>query len=215
MWEQKESEIAMRIVEKSGRTVDEAIAAALQELGVPSTRVKVDVLDEGKSGFLGIGARPAAVRVTLKESRSDRVERFLEDVCSAIGIDAKLSMREDVEYVHADLTGQETSLLIGHHGQTLDALQYLSNLVAAKVEGDGPRVLLDVEDYRKRREETLVRLASKLAERVVQTGEPMKLEPMSAHERRVIHLTLQENAAVGTTSEGDEPFRRVVIQPRR
>lgn len=205
----------MRIVEKSGRTVDEAVAAALQELGVPSTRVKVDVLDEGKGGFLGIGARPAVVRAMLKESRGDRVERFLEDICTAIGIDAQLSIREESEYLHADLIGRDSSLLIGHHGQTLDALQYLSNLVAAKVEGDGPRVLLDVEDYRKRREETLIRLAIKLAERVVQTGEPMKLEPMSAHERRVIHLALQENPAVGTTSEGDDPFRRVVIQPRR
>jgi spoIIIJ-associated protein len=205
----------MRLIEKTGRTVDEAVAAALQELGVPSTRVKVEVLDEGKGGFLGIGAKPALVRLTLRESRAEHLERFLGDVCSVMDVEAQLTVREDGDYLHADISGTEAGILIGYHGQTLDALQYLSNLVAAKAGEEGPRVLLDVEGYRKRREETLTRLATRLADQVKRNGEPMALEPMSAHERRVIHLALQENPFVSTSSEGDDPFRRVVIHLKR
>ncbi len=205
----------MKSIEKSGRNVDEAIAAALEDLGVPSTRVKVEVLDEGKGGFLGIGARPAVVRVTLRENRAERVERFLSDVCDAMSMEARVTVREDEEYLHADVYGKEAGMLIGHHGQTLDALQYLANLVAGKAGDEGPRVLLDVEEYRKRREETLTRLATRLAERVARSGEPVVLEPMSAHERRVIHLALQDNPSVATSSEGEDPFRRVVIQPKK
>ncbi|MDB4897303.1 MAG: jag [Firmicutes bacterium] len=205
----------MKALEKSGRTVDEAVAAAIEELGLPSHRVKVEVLDEGKGGFLGIGAKPALVRVTPTESRRERVELFLREVCDAMGVEVTISMQEQNEYLHVDVAGAEAGILIGHHGQTLDAMQYLVNLVASKVGDDGQRVLLDVEDYRKRREETLTRLATRLAERVKRNGESMVLEPMSAHERRVIHLALQENPDVVTTSEGEEPFRRVVIQLKR
>jgi spoIIIJ-associated protein len=205
----------MRSVEKTGRTVDEALAAALEELAVPSDRVKVDVLDEGKGGFLGIGAKPAVVRVTVRESRKEKVDQFLNDVCAAMEVDVTVSVKEDGEYLHADITGSESGILIGHHGQTLDALQYLLNLVASKVEEGGQRVVLDVEGYRKRREETLTRLATRLAERVRRSGESMVLEPMSAHERRVIHLALQDDPYVETGSEGEDPFRRVVIQPKR
>lgn len=205
----------MKSVEKSARSVDEAIAAALEELGVPSDRVSVEVLDEGKTGFLGIGARPAVVRVTLKESRRERVERFLTDLCEAMRLSVKISFDEDEEYIRVNVTGPEAGILIGHHGQTLDALQYLVNLVASKATDDGRRVLLDVEGYRKRREETLTRLATRMAERAIRSGDPVVLEPMSAQERRVIHLALQDNPKVTTGSQGEEPYRRVVIQPKR
>lgn len=205
----------MKVVEKTGRTVDEAIAAALDEMGVPSDRVRIEVLDEGKGGFLGIGAKPAVVRVTLRASRKERVEQFLDEICTAMEVDVQLEVREDKEYLYADINGREAGILIGHHGQTLDAMQYLLNLIASKVGDDNQRVVLDVEGYRKRREETLVKLATRLAERVHRIGEPMVLEPMSAHERRVIHLALQENPYVTTGSEGEDPFRRVVIQPKR
>lgn len=205
----------MKTIEKSGRTVDEAIAAALEELGVPSDRVKIEILDEGKGGFLGIGSRPAAVRVTLKENRAERIENFLGDICEAMEIGVHIEVREDSEYVHVDVTGQEAGILIGHHGQTLDALQYLCNLASARMGENGPRILLDVEGYRKRRSETLTNLATRLAERVIRTGESAALEPMSAQERRVIHLALQNHADVYTTSEGEEPFRRVVIHSKR
>jgi spoIIIJ-associated protein len=205
----------MKAVEKSGRTVDEAVVAALEELGVPSDRVKIDVLDEGKGGFLGIGARPAMVRVTVRELRKERVERFIADVCAAMNVDVSIEMTEDPEYLHVDVAGHEAGMIIGHHGQTLDAFQYLTNLVASKTGDEGQRVVLDVEGYRKRRVETLTRLATRLADRVKRSSEPMVLEPMTAHERRVIHLALQDNPSVVTTSEGEEPFRRVVIQPKR
>lgn len=204
----------MKSVEKTGRTVDEAIAAALEELGVPSERVRVEVLDEGKGGFLGIGARPAQIRATLKHNRKARVEEFIAEVCTAMEVDVELEVREDPEYLYVDVNGQEAGILIGHHGQTLDALQYLLNLVAGRGGEEGQRVLLDVEGYRKRREETLTRLASRLADRVRREGEPVSLEPMSAQERRIVHLALQDSPHVATTSEGDEPFRRVVIRPR-
>ena len=205
----------MKSVEKSGRTVDEAVAAALQELNVPVSRVSVEVLEEGKGGFLGIGARPFVVRVVVKESRAERVERFLGEICDTIGLEARISIQEGDEYLHVDVRAPEANILIGHHGQTLDALQYLTNLVASNSGEEGPRVLLDVEEYRKRREETLTRLAARLADRVRRTGEPMALEPMSAHERRVIHLALQDTPGVETASEGEDPFRHVVIYPSR
>ncbi|MBP2019499.1 spoIIIJ-associated protein [Symbiobacterium terraclitae] len=204
----------MRSVERSGRTVDEAVLAALEELGVPSDRVTIEVLDEGKGGFLGIGARPAVVRVTVKENRAERVEAFLADVCEAMGIGVRIETREDGEYIYVDVTGQEAGILIGHHGQTLDALQYLCNLVAGRSGQQGSRIVLDVEGYRRRRTETLTTLATRLAERVVRSGEPAVLEPMSAQERRVIHLALQDYPGVTTTSEGQDPFRRVVIQKK-
>ncbi|MGE5675759.1 MAG: RNA-binding cell elongation regulator Jag/EloR [Mycobacterium leprae] len=204
----------MKTVEKSGRTVDEALAAALVELRVPADRVAVEIVDEGKGGFLGIGARPAVVRVTPKQTRQERIERFLADLFQSMEVTAAVSVSGDADYLHVDVTGDEAGMLIGHHGQTLEALQYLLNLVGSKVEDGGPRVLLDVEGYRKRREETLMRLATRLADRVKRNGEPMVLEPMSAHERRVIHLALQDSPFVATTSEGEEPFRRVVIQPK-
>lgn len=204
----------MKQIEMSARTVDEAVGAALEELGVPSDRVTVEVLDEGKSGFLGIGARPAMVRVTKRASRAERVETYLGDICEAMEIGVHIELQEDEEYIRVDVSGQEAGILIGHHGQTLDALQYLCNLTATRLEEHGPRVLLDVEGYRKRRSETLTNLATRLAERVVRTGESSALEPMSAQERRVIHLALQDNPSVYTTSEGEEPFRRVVIRPK-
>jgi spoIIIJ-associated protein len=206
----------MKTIERAGRTVDEAIAAGLQELGVPSERVRVEVLDEGKGGFLGIGARPSLVRLTLKESRADRVEAFLNQVCGVMGLQATVNVTTESDHLQADVeAGDEGRVLIGHHGQTLDAIQYLCNLVASKAVADGPRILVDVEGYRKRRAETLNRLAARLAERVKRTGESTALEPMSAHERRVIHLALQDDPDVVTTSEGEDPFRRVVIQPKR
>lgn len=204
----------MRSVERSGRTVDEAVLSALEELGVPSDRVTIEVLDEGKGGFLGIGARPAVVRVTLKEDRAERAEAFLADVCEAMGIGVRIETRAEGEYIHVDVTGQEAGILIGHHGQTLDALQYLCNLVAGRGGQQGARIVLDVEGYRRRRTETLTSLATRLAERVARSGEPAVLEPMSAQERRVIHLALQDYPGVTTTSEGQEPFRRVVIQKK-
>lgn len=206
----------MRSVEKSARSVDEAVALALEELRVPSHRVKVEVLEEAKGGFLGlIGGKQAVVRVTVRETRAEKAEEWFRDVCRAMGVDVEVVVREQGDHIHVDITGQEAGMLIGHHGQTLEALQYLGNLTIARIDDESRRLLLDVEGYRKRREETLTRLASRLADRVKRTGESVALEPMSAHERRVIHMALQDDPTVVTGSEGDDPFRRVVIHPKR
>lgn len=235
----------MKTVEKSGRTVDEAVALALAELGVQLDRVTIEVVEEPKKGVLGlIGGKNAVVRVTLKEeaaavavprpdvapvapvsagstkaalseSKQERVERLLKDICRSMKVDCQVVVHSEGETIHADVTGAEAGILIGHHGQTLDAVQFLVNLISAKTHDDGVRVVVDVEGYRKRRDETLVRLATRLAERVQRTGEEMVLEPMTAQERRVIHMALADNPYVTTASEGDEPNRRVVITPRR
>lgn len=204
----------MRSVEKAARTVEEATALALQELGVEAAQAEVEVLEEARSGLFGLlGSRNAVVRVTLRETREQRVERFLGAVLDAMGVEATIQTREDAEALFVNVDGTEAGLLIGHHGQTLDALQFLTNLAASRVES-GARVVLDVEGYRRRREETLSRLASRLADRVRRSGERVALEPMSAHERRVIHMALAEHPHVATESEGEEPNRRVVIVPK-
>lgn len=203
----------MRSVETRGRTVEEAVARALEMLAMGEGDVEVEILESGRSGFLGLGSREAAVRVTVKETRPERAERFLRAVLAAMQVDLEVQCRETEEALYIDMMGREAGLLIGHHGQTLDSLQFLTNVAAAKA-GDGPRIVIDVEGYRRRRSDALTRLARRLAERVRRTGERLVLEPMNAQERRVVHLALAEDADVMTSSEGEEPNRRVVIAPR-
>lgn len=203
-------------VEKRGRSVEEAVAAALQELGVQAEQAEVEVLEVPARGLFGlIGSRDALVRVTVKESKEDLALRFLQDVARAIGLDVEISTRRDEDYVFFDVRGDELGILIGRRGQTLDALQYLTNLAVGRVSGERQRIVVDVEGYRRRREETLQRLAERLAEKVRRSGQSMELEPMSAHERRVIHLALQNSPYVTTYSEGEEPFRKVVIEAKK
>lgn len=208
----------MKSVEKTARTVDEAVALALEELGVERDRVVVEVLDEGQKGLLGLlGARHAQVRVRVQESKLELVERLMNDICRTMDLDLSVTVQTDPaeDYIRVEAFGNQAGILIGHHGQTLDALQFLLNVAANRVNDNSGRVLLDVEGYRKRRAETLTRLATRLAERVRRTGEAQVLEPMTAQERRIIHLALSDHPDVETTSEGNDPYRRVVIQPRR
>lgn len=203
-------------VEKRGRSVEEAVAAALQELGVDKEHVEVEVLEEPAKGLFGlIGTRDALVRVTAKETKEKVAFRFLRDVARAIGLDVEISARRDEEYLFFDIRGDELGILIGRRGLTLDALQYLTNLAAGRASNERQRIVVDVEGYRRRREETLQRLAERLAEKVRRSGQSMELEPMSAHERRVIHLALQNSPYVTTYSEGEEPFRKVVIEAKK
>lgn len=205
----------MRSVEKSARTVEEAVALALAELGADRDRAQVEVLDEGRSPLFGlIGGRNAVVRVTLRESRAERVERFLTEVSKAMGVDSTVRIIEERDVLRAELSGGDAGILIGRHGQTLEALQFLTNLVALRA-GDGPRVIVDAEGYRRRREEAVRRMALRTAEQVRRSGRRMVLEPMAAHERRLVHMALAGNPHVITSSEGEEPYRRVVVMPRR
>lgn len=209
----------LKSVEKSAKTVEEALAAALADLGVGEERVTVDVLEEPSKGLFGfIGGKPARVQVTLRPVDALAVGRqFLEDVFQSMKIDVELELAEAAEGgpVNINLRGEDLGILIGKHGQTLDALQYLANLAANRDAEEKIKLILDVEDYRRRREETLQRLALRLASKVKRLGEPVVLEPMTPHERKIIHMALQEDRRISTYSEGDEPNRKVVIAPKR
>lgn len=206
----------MRTVETSGRTVEEAVDAALRELGAARDRVEVEVLEEGTRGFLGIlGFREARVRVRLQfnpEEQNRKAREFLEGLLSRMNMECGLETRfgED-EILHINMTGSDMGTLIGRRGQTLEALQYLVNVVANRGEAEYQRILLDAEGYRERRAEVLRRLARRKARRVQETGQRVVLEPMNPWERRVIHLALRDMEGIETHSEGEDPNRRVII----
>ena len=259
-------------IEKSGKNVEEALKAALAELGASENDVDVEVLENPSKGFLGIiGVKPAKVRVTLKEKISPEVEpekisevteekfseevqqteeiiptveektevteekisevveenfnrdeviergkKFLSEVFAAMKIEVEINSATDESLVLFDLVGKNLGILIGKHGQTLDSLQYLLNLAANKP--DAPQKLhfiLDVENYRQRRTETLKNLAKGVAQQVWKTRKEIKLEPMNRHERRIIHTALQDNNKVETHSTGEEPYRCIVVSPKR
>lgn len=206
----------MTVVEKRGKNVEEATALALEELGATEDQVVIEVLDEPSKGLLGlIGNKGARVRVTLKESRVAAAERFLIDVTDAMGLEAEVSSTVEEGYAFVDLEGKDLGSLIGRHGQTLNALQYLANLASARGTTGMERIVLDVGGYRRRREETLRLLADRVADKVRRTGQSVSLEPMTAQERRVVHTALQDSPYVTTKSEGEDPYRRVVVLTKR
>lgn len=287
----------MAFVEKTGKSVDEAVAAALAELNVTADEAVVEVLEEAKKGFFGFGRKDARVRVSVKPAveektaeaapaaektvseaaadavaavkeaaavaaedfkkkaadakddavddaiaalnalKSERRERqnreprkynvsdeavaaakeFLQKIFNAMHIEVAMEkfINKNDGSVTFRLHGDDMGILIGKHGQTLDSLQYLTNLVANKNSNERVRVIIDVEDYRDRRIETLNRLAARLADKVKRTGERVALEPMNPHERKIIHMALQGDRRVTTLSEGDEPYRHVVIELKK
>ncbi|NLC67655.1 MAG: protein jag [Clostridiaceae bacterium] len=200
------------VLEKMGRTVEEAISRALDELKVERSQVDVEVLDEGNKGIFGlIGTKTARVRVTLKETPGERVKKFLDEVFEKMNLNVQMVVEEDDKAVYVKIEGEDSGIIIGRRGETLEALQFLSCLVVNNGKGDYKKVIIDIENYRKRREDTLVKLSHKLAERVIKSKKNITLEPMSPYERRIIHSTLQNNKYVKTYSIGDEPNRKVVI----
>jgi len=256
----------MAFVEMTAKTVDEAVAKALKELNITAEEAVVEVLEEGKKGFLGMFSKDAKVRVTAKEVAAPVVEEiiveevkveveteveetvkeeapaateeraarepkkfivndeavakareFLQKVFNAMKIEVVMEkfVNKNDGTVTFKLHGADMGILIGKHGQTLDSLQYLTNLVANKNSAERVRVIIDVEDYRDRRIETLNRLAYRLADKVKRSGERVALEPMSPHERKIIHMALQNDRRVTTLSEGDEPYRHVVIELKK
>lgn len=202
----------MKVLEFSGKTVEEALANALKELNVPKDRVDFKVVEEGSKGLLGLfGAKPAMIRVTVKKTAIDEAKRFLGGVLDAMEIVADIEVKEEAEILKINLSGPKMGLIIGYRGETLDSLQYLTSLVVNKG-NEYKRVILDTEGYRMKREETLKRLADKTAYKVRKYGRSMKLEPMNPYERRIIHSSLQGADKIKTYSIGDEPFRRVVVE---
>ncbi len=238
----------MEYMEFKGKTKNDAITEACRHFSIPSDKLDYEVVDEGKTGFLGMGARPAVIKARVKEEEkveeskpikldeepviatvkvaSEKVEdidveavssKFLADVFAAMGIGVNIEAKynDSLRTLEVDLSGDEMGVLIGKRGQTLDSLQYLISLVVNKGTNEYIRVKVDTENYRQRRRETLENLAKNIAYKVKRTRRPVSLEPMNPYERRIIHSALQNDKYVTTHSEGDEPFRRVVVTPKR
>ena len=259
------------VIEKTGKTVDEAIAAAAEELGVSEDELDVEILETPTKRLFGLfGETPAKIRAAIKEKESpaeiirneelgirneeppveekipaveeepaiepilepspveedaepfdrdkviDAAEDFLQDVFAAMGLEVIMKIEDDEEYgCLIDLSGKGLGVLIGRRGQALDALQYLLNLAVNRKSEERVHFTLDVEDYRRRREETLTKLAKSVADRAIKTRRDVKLEPMNRHERKIIHTVLQDNDRVETHSAGEEPYRYVIVSPRR
>ena len=247
----------MEYMEFKGKTKNDAITEACRHFSVPSDELDYEVIDEGKTGFLGMGSRPALIKARVKEEKQEVVEtverievpatehlpvdgettvneidkndayekidveavtkKFLMDVFAAMGISVEITAKYDEESktLEADLSGDEIGVLIGKRGQTLDSLQYLISLVVNKGTTEYIRVKVDTENYRQRRKETLENLAKNISYKVKRTRRPVSLEPMNPYERRIIHSALQNDKYVTTHSEGEEPFRRVVVTPKK
>jgi len=210
----------MEFIEVSAKTVSEAITEACQKLGVTSDKLEYEVVEEGSAGFLGIGAKPAVIKAAVKVEKvslEDIAKNFLVDVFAAMNMEVVITVKynEEEKEMDVDLAGDEMGVLIGKRGQTLDSLQYLVSLVVNKESDDYIRVKVDTENYRERRKETLENLAKNIAYKVKRTKRTVSLEPMNPYERRIIHSALQNDKYVTTHSEGEEPFRRVVVTLKR
>ncbi len=204
-------------VEFTAKTVDEALTEALIHFETTSEKIEYEVLEKESSGFIGLFSKPAKIRIRKKESVAENAVSFLEKVFEAMGLAVRIDMdfSEEENILSIDLSGEEMGVLIGKRGQTLDSLQYLTSLAVNKYTENYVKIKLDTEDYRNRRKETIENLAKNVASKVRKTRKPSYLEPMNPYERRLIHATLQEDKMVDTYSEGDEPFRKVVVVPSK
>ncbi len=228
----------MKSVETEGKTIEEAIAKACEKLNAPPEELEIDILANGSAGFLGlVGARKAQIRATLKKESAtspkrgvedgssishlsgdftaERGKRTLEDLLRLLELDASIDLQEDSEHILLNIKGDGSGLLIGRKGQTLDALEYLVNKIVQRDAPRGKRIIVDTENYRSRREESLIHLAQRLGERAKKLGRPVTISPMSAHDRRIIHLALQNDQSLRTRSTGGGLYRRLVITPEK
>ena len=205
----------MEYREFTGKTVDDALTNATVSLGVTSSEIKYEVIEEGSNGFLGIGSKDAVIKVVISgnEDPKEVAKDFLNGVFEAMQLEVNISMdlEEADNTLSIDLAGPEMGVLIGKRGQTLDSLQYLTNLAVNRSAENYTRVKIDTEDYRRRRKETLENLAKNMASKVKRTKKAVTLEAMNPYERRIIHSALQNDNNVSTHSEGEEPYRYVVI----
>lgn len=213
----------MEYKEFTAKTVNEAITDACQEFGVTSDRLVYEVVEKESSGFLGIGSKPATIKAAIKEeekvqlSFEDSAKVFLRDVFEAMNMEVAIEAKynEEEKSLDVDLSGDDMGMLIGKRGATLDSLQYLVSLVVNKNSEDYVRVKVDTENYRERRKETLENLAKNIAYKVKRTKRSVSLEPMNPYERRIIHSALQNDKYVTTHSEGEDPFRRVIVSLKK
>lgn len=201
-------------IEKKAKSVNEAVDAALAELGAAREDVTVEILEEGAKGFLGLGAKEAVVRVALKDVSLQAAKTFLSDIFKAMNLDVAIDAEKNENGIHIELSGDNMGIVIGKRGDTLDGLQYLTSLVINRDSEDYIKVSIDTENYREKRSEALLALSNRLADKVTKTGKKFTLEPMNPYERRIIHSNLQNSETVTTYSIGEEPYRKVVISPK-
>lgn len=205
----------MRDITAQGSNVEEAIQNALATLETTRDKVEVEVLDEGKKGIFGIGSRLAMVKVIEKEDGIQVAIDYLLDVATKMGAVITIDVEEVGKDVKLQIKGDSLGMLIGKHGQTLNALQYLTQLIANKTTSQYKNIIVNLGDYRERRHETLVILANKMADKALKTKRAVHLEPMPSFERKIIHAILSENEQIETHSEGRDPYRYIVIKPVR
>lgn len=207
----------MKSIEVEGKTVEEALNKALIELGTDRSKVDFEILDHGSKGLFNvIGVKPVKIRVSSKYDYIKEAREFIENILNCMEIDASIDVKERDDTIIINLSGEKMGVIIGYRGETLDSIQYLVSLVVNKVhELPHKKVILDTENYRSKREETLKGVAIKTANKVKKTRKVFKLEPMNPYERRIIHSALQDDIFVNTYSEGDEPFRRVVVELKK
>ena len=203
----------MDFMEFSAKTVEDALTEASVSLGIPSNELEYEVIEKGSTGFLGLGSKNAVIKVSKKVSVEESVKEFLSSVFHAMDMEVEIIVKvDDIEnLIDIELKGEDMGILIGKRGQTLDSLQYLTNLAVNKNSETYYKVKVDTEDYRKRRKETLENLAKNISYKVKKTRRAVELEPMNPFERRVIHSALQNDKYVTTHSEGEEPYRHVVV----
>ncbi len=200
-----------RCLEKSAKTLEEAVALCVEELGVPKEELDIEVIDEGSRGFLGIGGRDAVIRVVAPLNIEKIATNFIDGVVKPMGLDVTYNVTHEDDSLTIELLGDDMGILIGRRGETLDSLQYLTSLVVNKHSENYIKVVVDTENYKSKRQDTLHKLAKRLASQVIRTRKEITLEPMNPNERRIIHATLQSNRLVYTYSVGEEPTRKVVI----
>ncbi|MDR1589462.1 MAG: protein jag [Oscillospiraceae bacterium] len=202
----------MKSIEAAGKTEEEAIETGLRELGLARDDVSVEIIERGKAGFLGIGSTPATVRLVYdgEETRSERLDTFLTGLFEHMGVHASASVSETDTDVNAEITCEEQGVLVGKNGEVLDAIAHVSNYVVNRGRRH-VRVNIDAEDYRRKRDEELTALARSTAGKVIKLRRSIRLDPMNAYERHVVHEALQDNDKVTTHSVGEEPRRRVVV----
>jgi spoIIIJ-associated protein len=215
-----------RETEARGPSVEDAVEAALAELGATEQEVRIEVLQEPKAGFLGVGGQEAVVRVRVTreeldmdalEEQADLAADFVEDLLAKMGIDATAEPNVVNDHMYVDILGDDEddmALLIGRHGATLEALQELTRMVVGRRLDERCRVIIDIEDYRKRREEKMIDRALQVARRVLETGQEEALDPMNPYERKLVHDAVADLGGLETSSRGEEPERSVVIRRR-
>ncbi|WP_338471229.1 RNA-binding cell elongation regulator Jag/EloR [Niallia sp. XMNu-256] len=206
----------MKQITATGQTVKEAVESALAQLQITEDRAEISIVDEGKRGILGIfGSRPAVVNVSIKIDPIEEARNFLQEVSDKMGAGSiTVDVEQNGKQVKFLLSGEKIALLIGKRGQTLNSLQYLTQLVINRFSDHYLNVTLDAEDYRERRNETLIQLAQRLAQKAIVTGKEVALEPMPSYERKIIHTALVENKKIKTYSNGEDPHRHIVIAPK-